>query len=91
MSFLGIDSEVFYILVSINLHIGKDMDNVHYVCDVLEYNTGTWWNYDDDTIPQYPGYLMNVCDELLIEKKEKLNFKRLCMDVLDRIVSMVQI
>ena len=28
--------EVLYILVSIKLHIGNDMDKGHYVCDVLE-------------------------------------------------------
>ena len=47
------------------------MDKGHYVCDTLEYNTGTWWNFDDDTITEYPGYQMNVCGELLIDKKEK--------------------
>ena len=68
MSFPGIESEVFYILVSINLHIGKYMDKGNYVCDVLDYNTGEWWNCDDDTITQYPEYPMNVYDELLIDK-----------------------
>ena len=42
MSFQGIDSEVIYILFSVKLHIGKDMDKGYYVCGVLEYNTGTW-------------------------------------------------
>ena len=36
--------KVLYILVSIKLHIGNDMDQGNYVCDVLDYNTGTWWN-----------------------------------------------
>ena len=40
--------EVLYILVSIKLHIGNYMDKGHYVCDVLDYNTGTWWNCDDE-------------------------------------------
>ena len=40
--------EVLYILVSIKLHIGNDMDKGRYVCDVLDYNTGTWWNCDDE-------------------------------------------
>ena len=35
MSFPGIESEVLYIIVSVYLHIGKDMDKGHYVCDVL--------------------------------------------------------
>ena len=34
--------EVLYILASVKLHIGIDMDQGHYVCDVLDYNTGTW-------------------------------------------------
>ena len=71
MSFTGIDAEVIYIIVSIKINIGKYMDKGHYVCDILDYNTGTWWNCDDDTITQYPGYPMNVHDELLIDKKEK--------------------
>ena len=41
------DSKVIYILVFIKFHIGNDMDQGHYVCDLLDYNTGTWWNYDD--------------------------------------------
>ena len=49
------DPKVLYILVSIKLHIGNDMDQGHYVCDVLDYNTVTWWNCDDETITQYPG------------------------------------
>ena len=69
MSFTGIDSEVLYTLVSIKLHIGKNMDKVHCVCDVLDYNIGTWWNCDDDTITQYPRYPMSVYDELIICKK----------------------
>ena len=71
MSFPGIESEVLYILVSINLHIGKDMDKGHYVCDVLYYNTGTWSDHDDDTITEYPGYSLNLYNELLIDKEEK--------------------
>ena len=43
-----------YIIVSIKLHIGNDLDKGHYVCDILDYNTGIWWNYDDETITQYP-------------------------------------
>ena len=40
MSFPGIDSEVIYIIVSIKLHIGKYMDKVHYLCGLLDHNTG---------------------------------------------------
>ena len=60
MSFSDKHPEDIYILVSIKLHIGNYMDKGHYVCDVLNYNIGTWWNYDDDTITQYPGYPSNV-------------------------------
>ena len=38
---------VLYIIVSIKLHIGNDMDKGHYACYVLDYNTGTWLNFDD--------------------------------------------
>ena len=36
------DPEVIYVLVSIKYHIGNDMDKGHYICDILEYSTGTW-------------------------------------------------
>ena len=39
MYFPGKHSEVLYILVSIKLNIGNDLDIGHYVCDVLNYNT----------------------------------------------------
>ena len=39
--------EVLYILVSVKLHIGNNMDQINYACDVLDYNTETWWNCDD--------------------------------------------
>ena len=89
MSFPYKYAEVLYILVSIKLHIDNDMDKGHYVCDVLDYSTGTWWNYDDDTITQYLGYPMNVYDDLSIDKTKK--GKRVCMDVSDSIVSMLYI
>ena len=59
--------EVLYIIFSIKINIGKDMDKGHYVCDVLDYNTGIWWNCDDETITQYPGYPMNVYNDLSID------------------------
>ena len=54
-------------LVSIKLHISNDMDKGHYVCYVLDCNTGTWWNCDNDTITQYLGYPMNVYNDLSID------------------------
>ena len=56
LSFLDKHAEVVYILVFINLNIGNDMDSCHYVCGVLDYNIGTWWNFDDDTITNHSGY-----------------------------------
>ena len=34
--------KVIYVLVSIKYHIGNDLDKGHYICDVLDYNTGTF-------------------------------------------------
>ena len=58
------DPKVIYVIVSINFHIGNDMYQGHYVCDVLDYNTGTWWNCDDEIVTEYLGYPMNVYNEL---------------------------
>ena len=60
--------EVIYVLVSIKFHIVNDMDQGQYVCDVLYYNIGTWWNCDDEKITQYPGYPMNVYNDLSSDK-----------------------
>ena len=62
------DPKVIYILVSIKLDIGNDMDQGHYVCDVLDYNTGTWWNCDDEKVTPYPGYPMNLYNVLSLDK-----------------------
>ena len=67
MSFPGIYAEELYILISFKLHIGNDMDKVYYVCEILEYNTGIWWNFYDGTITPYPGYPMNVYGDLSID------------------------
>ena len=48
MSFSGKHDEAVYILVAIKLHAGNDINSGNYVCDVLDYNTGTWWNCDDN-------------------------------------------
>ena len=42
------DPKLFHILVFMQLHIGNDMDQGKYVCDVLYYYTRTWWNCDDE-------------------------------------------
>ena len=48
------------------------MNKGHYVCDVLDYNTVTWWNFDGETITQYPGYPMNVYNDLSIDNNNKM-------------------
>ena len=88
MSFPGIDYEVLYIIVSINLHIGNDMGRVHYVCDVLYYNTGTWWNCDDTKITKYSVYPKNEYDNLSNDKKTTKR-EYVIQNGSDRIVSML--
>ena len=78
------------LIVCIKLNIGNDMYKVHCVCDLLDYNTGTWWNFDDETITQYPGYLMNVYNDLSIYKKQKRG-KQIGMDGSDRFLSILYI
>ena len=82
---------MLYILVSIQIDIVNDRDKVHYVCDLLDCNTETWWNCDDETITQNPGYPMNVYDDLSIDKKQNKKGKKMCMNESDRIVSMLYI
>ena len=53
------------------------MDKGHYVYDLLDYNTGTWWNCDDETITQYPGYRMNVYNDLSMDEKQNKELKKL--------------
>ena len=65
------DPKLLYILVSIKLHIANDMDQGHYVCDILDYNTVAWWNCDDEKVTQYPGYSMNVYTDLSSGKNKK--------------------
>ena len=84
------DPKVIYVLVSIKFYIGNDMDQVQYVCDVLDYNTGTWWNCDDEIVTEYPGYPMNVYNDLSSDKNKKIG-KRHDMNGSDRIVSMIYI
>ena len=71
MDFPDKQAEVLYIMVFINIYIGNDMNKGHYVCDILDYKTGTWRNCDYDKITQYPGYPLNVYDDLSIDKEQK--------------------
>ena len=48
MSFSDSYDEVVYILVSININPVKGVDSGNCYCDVLDYNTGTWWRCDGD-------------------------------------------
>ena len=47
------------------------MDSGHYVCDILDYNTGTWWRCDDEIITNYSGYPENVYYDLSHENGKK--------------------
>ena len=89
MYFPGEDNGVLYILVYIKLHICNDMDSVHYVCYVLNYNTGTWWNCDDEKITKYSGYPNNVYDNFSMDNDKK--GENCMMDGSDRILSMLYI
>ena len=62
------NTEVLYVLVFIKYHIGNDLDQGHYVCDVLDYNTGTWWKFDDEIVTKYPGYPKNFYNEVYSDK-----------------------
>ena len=42
-------------------------DKGHYVCNILDFNTVTWRNFEKDSITQYPGYPMNVYYNLSID------------------------
>ena len=66
------------------------MDQGHYVCDVLDYNNGTWWKCYDEIVTKYPGYQMNVYNEVSSDKKQKKG-KRHDMDGSESIVSMIYI
>ena len=66
------------------------MDQGHYVCDVLDYNTGTWWKCDDEIVTKYPGYTMNVYNEVSSDTKHKKG-KRYDMNGSESIVSMIYI
>lgn len=37
-------------LVSVLYHKGRSAYGGHYVCDALDWRTGEWWHYDDDTV-----------------------------------------
>ena len=56
------------------------MDKGHYVYDILQQKKGTWCNCYDETINQYPGYPINLYDDLLIDKKQKKEKKCVWMD-----------
>ena len=66
------------------------MDSGQYYCDVLYYNTETWWRYDNDKITNFRGYPENINYEILHENKQN-QAKRHIIKVSDGIVSMLQI
>ena len=65
------DDEGVYIMVSIKIHVGKDMDSVHYYWDALYSNTETCWRCDDAKIMYFRGYSGNVYNELLHGNEQK--------------------
>ena len=69
--------------------MGNDIDKDHCVCGVLDYNTGAWWNFDDDTITRYSGYPKNVYDNLSKENEQKRG--SFIANGSDRIVTMLYI
>ena len=71
------------------IHIGNDLDEGHYICDVLDYSTGTWWKCDDEIITKYPKYPNNVYDEFEGDPKNQTKKKRQNMDGSECIVSML--
>ena len=81
---------MIYFIVSIKYHIGNCLDQVRYICDVLDYNTGTWWKCDDEIVTKYPGYPMNVYNEVSSDKKRKKS-KRHDMDGSEGIVTIIYI
>ena len=56
------------------------MDKGNYLCYVLDYNTETWLNCDDETTTQYPGHPSNVYNDLSIDKKQKRGKKCVWID-----------
>ena len=47
------------------------MDSGKYVCYLLDYKIGTWWNCDDDTITYYSGCPDNINNNLSDKNEEK--------------------
>ena len=72
VSFSGSDDEVDYILVWIKICLGKYMDIGHYLCNVLNYNIVTRWEFDDDIITNFSGYPENFHDDLSHESKQNI-------------------
>ena len=71
---------MIYVLVCIKYHIGNDSDEGHYICDVLDYITGTWWKCDDEIITKYTKYPKNVNDEFEGDTKNQTKNKKQNMD-----------
>ena len=72
MSFSGSYDKVVYILLSIKISVGKYMDIGHYLCNVLNCNIETRWEFDDDIITNFSGYPENFHDDLSHESKQNI-------------------
>ena len=70
MSFSGSYDKVVYVLLSIKISVCKYMDIGHYLCNVLNYNIVTRWEFDDDIITNFSGYPENFYDDLSHESKK---------------------
>ena len=47
------------------------MDSGHYVCDIFDWKTETWWRCGNYIIKDYAGYPDNIYDELSNENEKK--------------------
>ena len=60
MKFTQKTEDFQYTLVSVNMYGSNLMRSGHYYCDILDFNTGIWWRFDDDTTNKLAGLPDNV-------------------------------
>ena len=56
------------------------MRSGHYYCDILDFNTGIWWRFDDDTTNKLAGLPDNVYSVQWLTKPENKNERRTSCD-----------
>ena len=68
------NENISYTLVSLIKHDGDSLDFGHYVSDIFDSITGTWWHCDDDSITQISdlpkGFYYRETHKLTKKKKE---------------------